>query len=215
MRNFIKDLKIKKLLRKFKEFKQNFKFEMLELKEKEDGSVFYDDLCLRQGKDGEWLGETDSFVNVGYINHGTAPKVLSNLFPYKFYFKGYNFGSAEAVFQSFKFKSKKAQKIVFEYSGLNANRIKGCGDYDWTKFGVVYFLGKPIERNSKQYEDFIDEMYVALLFNPLFVNALKNVNDKYIMHAMGCPDSSKTTFTRFEYEKELNCLKEFVKYAKL
>lgn len=214
MKCLIKEIKIKKELKKFQEFKKSFKFEMIELHETDDGSVFCGELCLKEGKDGAWLGETDNFVNVGYAIKGTAPKILSNLFPYKFYFKGHEFASAEAVFQSFKFKNKKAQKLVFDYSGLNANRVKGCSDYDWRQSGVVHFLGSAIKRDSKDYEDFIDEMYVAMLFNPLFVGALKNVNNKYIMHAMGCLDANETTFTRFEFEKQLNCLKEYVQKNK-
>ena len=70
-------------------------------------------------------------------------------------------------------------------------------------------------RDSKEYESFIDEMYVSLLMNPLFLGAIKNVKDKYIMHAMGNSDSHETTFTRYEFERELNCLKEFVKQTKL
>ena len=211
MRNFVLDFKIKKELKRFKNFKKSFKFEMLELTKKEDGSVFYGELCLREGETGDWLGETDDFVNVGYTNKGKLTKVLSNLFPYKFYFKGRVHSSIETVFQSFKFKDKKSQKLVLEYDGFNANRIKNCSNYDWRKTGIVYYFGKPMVRDSKEYDDFIDEMYVSLLFNPLFVGALKNAGSKYIMHAMGVEDKKETTFTRYEFEFMLNCLKEYVK----
>ena len=66
MRNLIKDIKIKKELKKFQEFKKNYKFEMKEVEEKEDGSLFCDGICIREGKEGEWVGETETFVNVGY-----------------------------------------------------------------------------------------------------------------------------------------------------
>lgn len=210
MRNLFLDLKIKRELKKFIEFKNSYDFKMKELVKKEDGSVFCDGVCLRENADGEWVGETETLVNVGYIIHGSNPKVLSNLFPYKFYFKGYKMACAESVFQAFKFKNKKLQKYVFEYSALNANRVKGCSDYDWKESGKVYFLGKEYDRFDKKYELLLDEMYVCMLQNPLFVQALKNVGDKYIMHAMGEEDSKKTTFSRFEFEKELNALKDYV-----
>ena len=210
MRNLFLDLKIKRELKRFSKFKKNYKFEMKELEEKEDGSVFCGAICLRENKDAEWVGMTDDIVNVGYIIHGAESKVLSNLFPYKFYFKGNKLACAESVFQAFKFKDKKLQKYVFEYEALNANRVKGCSNYDWKVTKKLYFLGKEIDRNSAEYEDFIDELYVSMLQNPLFVQALKNVGDKYIMHAMGETDKSKTTFTRFEFEKQLNTLKDYV-----
>ena len=74
----------------------------------------------------------------------------------------------------------------------------------------MYFLGREYNRFEKEYETLIDEMYISLLQNPLFVQALKNVGDKYIMHAMGEEDKSKTTFTREEFERELNILKDYV-----
>ena len=86
MRNMFRDLKIKRDLKKFQEFKKNFVFEYKELDERTDGSIYYEGVCLREGKDGDWLGETETFVNVGYKIHGAMPKVLSNLFPYNFYF---------------------------------------------------------------------------------------------------------------------------------
>jgi hypothetical protein len=210
MRNIFLDAKIKKELREFKEFKSKFNFEMKELKELEDGSIFYDDICVREGADGEWVGETDKFVNVGYRIHGPNPKVLSNLFPYKIYFKGFYIESLESIFQGIKFKDKKAQRMAFKYFGLNSNNIKALCDYDWKQTGEFYFQGKKIVRDSKEYDDFIDELYVSAIQNPLYRNALKNVGEKYILHAMGGKKKEETAFTRYEFERELNCLKSFV-----
>lgn len=210
MKNIFLNLKIKKELKEFKRFKTNYNFKLIELKKKDDGSVFCGDICLKLGEEGEWLGESEHFVNVGYKIHGSMPKVLSNLFPYEFYFKGHKFSSIETVFQSFKFRNTKTQKYLFKYSGINSNHVKACGDYDWKQSGKVYFLGKEYDRFSKGYEDFIDELYVSAIQNPLYRNALKNVGTKYILHAMGEEDNKKTSFTRQEFEKELNILKDFV-----
>ena len=95
MRNLFLDLKIKRELKKFIEFKNSYDFKMKELVKKEDGSVFCDGICLRENADAEWVGETENLVNVGYIIHGANPKVLSNLFPYKIYFKGHKMACAE------------------------------------------------------------------------------------------------------------------------
>ena len=211
MRNLFLDLKIKKELKNFKKFKQTYDFKLKNIEEKDDGSLFCDGICIREGKEGTLVGESDTFVNSNYMLHGYKySKVISNLFPYKFYFKGYKMGSAEAVFQAFKFKNPKLQKLVFEYEALNANRIKGCAEYDWTISGKIYFLGKEIDRYGKEYEDFIDELYVSLIQNPLFVQALKNVGNRYILHSIGIEDKLKTTFTRAEFEKELNAIKDYV-----
>lgn len=202
--------KIKKELKEFQEFKKNFKFEMKEIEEKEDGSKFVDGICIREGEDGEYVGETDTFVNVGYKFHGPLPKVLSNLFHYEFKFRGHKLSSAETVFQSFKFKNPKEQKLLFKYYGLDSNNIKIAGDYNWRETGNVIFLGEEIKRDSKEYEDFIDEMYISLLQNPLYRGALKKAGNKYILHAIGGKTKNDTVFTRYEFEYELNALREFV-----
>lgn len=202
--------KIKKELKEFQEFKKNYKFEMKEIEEKEDGSKFVDGICIREGEDGEYVGETDTFVNVGYKFHGPLPKVLSNLFHYEFVFKGQKLSSAETVFQGFKFSNPKEQKLLFKYYGLDSNNIKITGDHDWKKTGTVFFMGKEIKRDSKEYDDFIDELYISLLQNPLYRNALKKAGNKYILHAIGGKTKQDTVFTRYEFEYELNALREFV-----
>ena len=210
MKNLFKELKIKRELKRFKEFKKNFKFQIKDVVEKKDGSLFCDGVCIRQGEDGNWVGETETFVNVGYKIHGALPKVLSNLFHYEFYFKGFKLKSIESVFQAFKIKDKKTQKHLFSYFGLNSNNLKAAFDYDWKIEKKVYFQGKAIDRNSRDYEDFIDELYISAIQNPLFRNVLKNIGDRYILHAMGESSRDETTFSRFEFEYELNALKAYV-----
>jgi len=105
------------------------------------------------------------------------------------------------------------QNYIFEYSGLNSNRVKACSDYDWKITGKVYWQGKEIDRYSKEYEDLVDEMYISAIQNPLYRNTLKKC-EKYIMHSIGDKEKSETLFTRYEFEKELNCLKDFLKNKK-
>ena len=208
MKNIFKEIAIKKELKRFKEFKNNYIFNQKEIIQK-DESLFCDGICIKENENSDWIGETDTFVNVGYKIHGSLPKVLSNLFPYKFYFKGYQFGSAEGFFQALKFKDKKCQKLIFKMSGTDSNNIKCAQDYNWKEKHIVFFLGKQFNRMSNAYDDLIDELYVALLQNPLYVNALKKVGNKYILHAIGETEKAETVFSRYEFEKELNCLKDY------
>ena len=70
-------------------------------------------------------------------------------------------------------------------------------------------MGKPYKRDSEDYEHLVNELYVSLLQNPLYVDALKNVGEKYILYAMGEVEKSETVFTRYEFEKQLNCIKAY------
>ena len=105
-------------------------------------------------------------------------------------------------FNYLKFDDKKSQKAMAVYFGLDSNNVKAASNYDWKKLQKFCYMGKIMSRESSEYEDFVDELYISAIQNPLFRSALKNVGDKYILHAMGEPDKTKTVFSRFEFEYE-------------
>lgn len=209
MKNWFCLLKTKRELKKFQKFKKDYVFQPKQI-ETLGQSVFYGEACLRESEEGERILEGENFVNVSYKSRDSyLARILSNLFPCEFWFKGYKFASVEGFFQSLKFKNKKAQKLVFKMSGLDACLVKGAMDYDWRENGILWFLGKQFDRNSREYENLIDELYVSALQNPIFVQALKNVGEKDILHTIGCEDKNQSVFSRQEFEFELNCLKEY------
>lgn len=99
--------KIKKELQEFKQFKKTYQFQQLKI-------ICQDDTYLCENivvKDANGItGETSKWINVGYSLRGMYPKLLSNLFPYKFKYKGYTLNSIESFFQGIKFKDKHLQK---------------------------------------------------------------------------------------------------------
>lgn len=135
--------------------------------------------------------------------------MLSNLFPYNFKFKGKKLTSIENFFQGIKFKDKREQNYVLEYYGTQAVHIKAATKYDWRKTGEIYWQGKAIKRDSKEYELLVDELYISAIQNPIYRNVLFNCN-KPIIHSIGEKGKKETTFTRYEFEFELNCLKDFI-----
>ena len=199
---------MEKELEEFKKFKKTYEFVQKEVIEK-DGIKYCDGEPLIN-EEGKELGESESWINVGYKLKGPYAKTLSNLFPYKFTFKGKQMGSIEGFFQGIKFKDINMQNLVLTYSGLDSNNIKIASDYDWKEDGNVYWQGKPINRFSEEYDNLIDELYISAIQNPLYRNILKKC-DKYILHEMGTLDKEDTVFTRYEFEKQLNCLKDFLK----
>lgn len=102
------------------------------------------------------------------------------------------------------------QDLVFNYSALPSNNIKACSEYDWKKAGIIYWQEEPIDRYSQKYDDIVDELYISAIQNPLYRNILKETN-RQILHTIGEKEKSETVFTRYEFEKELNCLKDFLK----
>ena len=198
---------IKKELRDFKCFKEKFNFVQKEISQ--ENEIFYcDGEILQQGE--EIIGNSEKWINVGYKLKGPYSKVLSNLFPYEFTFRGKRMCSIESFFQGIKFKNKKMQDIVLKYSGLEANNIKVASDYDWKKTGIIYWQGKPIKRDSKEYIELVDELYISAIQNPLYRSVLKKC-DKDVIHSIGVDSKLETVFTRYEFEYQINCLINFLK----
>ena len=200
------NIKIKKELKKFREFKKTFKFTQKEIIEDED-KFYCDGEIVKEGD--TKFSESDKWINVGYNFTGLS-KILSNLFSYSFYFKGKKLNSIEAFFQGIKFKDKKLQNYILKYSGKDALNIKAASDYNWQETKIVYWQGKPIKRNSIEYDNLVDELYISAIQNPLYRNSLKICN-KDIIHSIGKSSKEETTFTRFEFEYMLNCLRSFLK----
>lgn len=198
-------------LKKFKEFKKTYNFKQKEIVEL-DGKKYCDGIALID-EEGKELGESEKWINVGYKLNGPFAKVLSNLFPYEFVFKGKKLSSIEGFFQGIKFKDIDMQNLVLTYSGLPSNYIKVASDYNWKETGIVYWQGKSIDRFSKEYDDMVDELYISAIQNSLYRNVLKKC-DKYILHEIGATNKEDTVFTRYEFERQLNCLKDFLKKDK-
>lgn len=201
--------KIKKELKEYIKFKQNFHFELKEMLENVEG-IYVDNKLINDKVNDIKYDLVDDILNVRFNSKVPYSKCLSNLFPYEFKFRGKKVNSIESVFQALKFRDKKIQKEILKYSGLESNFIKVSNDFDWKIEGYLYWMNKKIKRDSKEYELFIDELFVSALQNPLYRGVLKNVFDKYILHTLGVLSKNETVFTREEFEKQLNCLKSFV-----
>lgn len=142
----------KQELKKFKEFKKTYDFKQLEIIE--NGNTYLCDGIIIKNENGI-VGESDKWINVGYSLRGKYPKLLSNLFSYKFKFKGYTLNSIESFFQGIKFKDKRMQKKLFKYSGKEALVLQEVTTYNWKETGIVYWRGKKVNRDSKDYDDIL------------------------------------------------------------
>ena len=164
-------------------FRLNYNFEMPALEEK-DGCIYFKGELVEDEEKKYPEGET--FINLGYNFKSSNSKVLSNLYPMEFKFRGKKVKSIEGVLQGIKYKDKRTQNLVLQYSGIDAYHTRACNEIDfWGNSGLLYWQGKPMERNSKQYQEFLDELYISVSKNPLYVRALMATGDKYILHHIG------------------------------
>ena len=200
-------MKIKKELKEFKKFKKIYNFNFKKIFK--IGDDYYVDDILIQTKD-EIISESEKWINVGYKLKGSYPKLLSNLFPYEFKFKGKKLSSIESFFQGIKFKDKNIQNKIFKFKGIDAVNIRMASNYNWRETKKIYWQGKEIDRESQEYSDLIDELYISAIQNPLYRNVLTKCT-KDIIHTIGDEKTCETVFTRYEFEFQLNCLKDFLK----
>ncbi len=79
-----------------------------------------------------------------------------------------------------------------------------------TRKRFVYWQGQPIKRDSDDYANIVEELYISAAQNPLFRQALKNA-DRPLIHSISNTNNKETVLTREEYEFEINCLSAFLK----
>jgi len=130
---------------------------------------------------------------------------LSNFAPHPFVIDGVECASMEGFLQSLKFKNPDMQKHVCTLVGLQAKR-KGK-DKAWWKDQTLYWLGKPINRHDKEYQDLLDRAFAALNQNSSFRKALEASGDAVLTHTIGKSDPHRTILTISEFVGRLTRLR--------
>ena len=201
--------RITKELLLYRQFKESFEFKPSDIIDV-DGIQYCDGLPI-QDEEGKYISECEKWINVGYQIKGSLSKLLSNLYPYEFVFRGFRLKSIESFFQAIKFNDPAIQQMVFVYSGTDAYHIQKASSYNWKETGYIYWQGQAIKRDSEEYDLLVDEVYISALQNPLYRQAVKNTT-KPIIHSIGKLLKSETVFTRYEFEKQINSLSAFLKH---
>lgn len=200
--------KISAELKAYRQFKKDFKFEMKEIIEK-DGVQYCDGFPL-YAPNGTFIPECEKWLNVAYQIKNSLSKLLSNLYPYEFEFRGFRLQSIESFFQATKFKNPEIQRLVFNYKGTDAYHVQAASAYKWKETGILYWQGTPVNRFGEDYAALVDEAYISAAQNPLYRQALKNVT-KPIIHSIGQTSKNESIFAREEFERQINSLSLFIK----
>lgn len=196
--------------KEFLQFKKTFNHNYLNTN-KTDKGIFIGEFMMEDNEQNK-IWETEKFLNIGFNSKNSLSKILSNLYPYSFKFKGRKVASIEGVLQSLKYSNKKIQTEIQKYSGLNAYHTRGCNTNNfWGKSGYLYWQGRPMKRDSEEYQLFLDELYFSCAKNILFRTALLETGDKILLHHIGNENVNETVLTRYEYESRLTVLREYLK----
>lgn len=202
----------KATIKKYSEFRKNSKFKCEPI-EKVDSKILFRGQVVED--EIKKYSDGDTFLNMGYGFKNNLSHVLSNLYPLQFKFKNKKVSCIESVLQGIKHKDKKTQNLVLKYSGYDAYHTRAANTSDlWSNSGILYWQGKPIVRDSEEYQIFLDELYLSAAQNPIYAKSLLATNNLYLLHHFGKEDVNETVLTRFEYEIRVNTLREFLKIKK-
>ena len=197
------------ILKEYTNFRKTQNFKIEPIKEENSCVYFRNELIEDENKK---YAEGSSFINIGYNFKYSLARALSNLYPISFKFRGKKVASIEGVLQGIKYKDKKIQNLVFKYSGTDAYHTRSANTLNfWGNDGILYWQGKPMKRESEEYQIFLDELYISALKNPIYKSALLATGDKYLLHHIGNTNPKETVLTREEYEQRLNTLREFAR----
>lgn len=140
---------------------------------------------------------------------GYPSSSLSNFAPHRFEIDGVVCHSMEGFLQSLKFKNPDMQESVCKLVGFAAKK-KGAGK-NWQERGMLYWRGKPIARDSKEYQELLDRAYEALFEQSEgFRRALKATGKATLTHVMGRTDARQTILTRSEFCSRLTKLRKLL-----
>ena len=123
---------------------------------------------------------------------------LSNFAPHPFVFRGHKVSSMEGFLQGLKFKSAEMQLEIFKKVGIGAKRA-GSGK-NWQRTQTLWYQGDPVKRDSKQYQDILDEAYNAMFDqNNKARKALVASQNAVLKHSIGRTNKNETVLTRAEF----------------
>lgn len=140
------------------------------------------------------------------IRSGSKAASLSNFSPRPFVFRGIPAASMEGLLQGLKFKSPEMQRHVMTLVG-KAAKFKGKGK-KWWRTQTLWWQGEPIERDSKEFQDLLDEAFTALFEqNQTARRALLATGKAVLTHSIGKNDPKRTVLTEQEFVSRLMALR--------
>ncbi len=141
---------------------------------------------------------------INIYSKGEYPaNVLSNFYPNSFEIDGVACASMEGFLQSLKFKNKEKQRKICALVGIEAKNA-GRKKWLWKITGNVYWQGKRIKRDGKDFKNLLVKGYRELLKNPTFYKALEDSYGCTYTHSIGKNDARKTILTEKEFIWLLN-----------
>ena len=118
----------------------------------------------------------------------------------------------EGFLQSLKFENPDMQAQVCTLVGKKA-KFKGKKK-KWWRNQTLYWRGKPIKRDSIEYQELLDRAFNALSENASFRRALLTTNNATLTHSISKNKITETVLTRQEFCQRLTKIRKRLQDAK-
>ena len=116
----------------------------------------------------------------------------------------------EGFLQSLKFKEPDMQKHICTLTGIAAKRAGS--KKNWQRHQVLWWNGEPLQRDSQEYQDLLDDAYDAMFTqNNKARNALLATGNAVLKHSIGRTKITETVLTRQEFCSRLTRIRESLK----
>lgn len=149
-------------------------------------------------------------MEIGGNNTSYPAGNLSNFTARNFTFRDFECGSIEGVLQGLKSPYPHIQAEIFKMVGIKAMR-RGR-KIDWKKKQELYWQGVPIKRNSREYQDLLDELYLCVFEqNENLRKELKDTGKAILKHSIGKNKIQDTVLTEREFCGRLMWLRDKLK----
>lgn len=149
-------------------------------------------------------------VEIGADNADDLPSwALSNFTLHSFVLDSVMCASMEGFLQSLKYEDRFDQMGICAKHGLDAKRA-GKHGRDWKADQTLYWQGKPIPRDSDEFDDLITRAFDERFKNPHFRWALFQTIGRPLHHSIGKRDKTETVLTEQEFIAQLQRLRGII-----
>lgn len=132
---------------------------------------------------------------------------LSNLMDNRFVFDGEHIRSPECILQSIKVVDAAEQATFWQHRGMMCKKLGR--KIPWQGSRLLWWKGKPMDRDGPEYQEFLDRMYGALFTqNAAFREALILSGTEELTHTIGSTDPVHTILTQEEFLSRLYTLRD-------
>lgn len=143
-------------------------------------------------------------------NAAYPANVLSNLMKDPFTIDGIKCSSMEGFLQSLKISDPEMQKTICAGWGSSVKKA-GSKNNEWKHTQTLYWQGKSIKRDSKEYQQLLKKAFRARLEqSSMFRFALMNTKGYSLSHSIGKDNPQDTILTKDEFVKILEELRKLI-----